>query len=82
MRQLAAFFEQQNLPMLAQAGNFITVKFGESAVKISQALLKAGVIVRPLLPYKMSEYLRISVGTKQENDYFIQQCEKVLAEFR
>lgn len=79
MKQLGDYFQEKNLAMLAQAGNFITVKFGENALKIAQELLTQGVIVRPLVPYNMPDYLRVSIGTPQENAYLMQKLDALIA---
>ena len=34
-------------------------------------LMKEGVIVRPIALYDMPEFIRVTVGTKEENDYFL-----------
>ena len=79
MQQLKRFFNEINKPILGAAGNFLTVDFGEQAGEIAQVLLQEGVIVRPLLPYKMPHHLRISIGTPTENAFFMKKLRKVLA---
>ncbi|MCK5724118.1 MAG: aminotransferase class I/II-fold pyridoxal phosphate-dependent enzyme, partial [Gammaproteobacteria bacterium] len=59
-------------------GNFICVNVGENAMKVYDDLLYEGVIVRPVANYEMPEYLRITIGTKEENDRFITALKKVL----
>jgi len=34
--------------------------------------MKLGVIVRPIALYDMPEYLRVTIGTKSENNYFLE----------
>ncbi len=46
--------------------NFLLVRTGESR-KHFQALQKLGVVVRPMDGYGLREYVRITVGTEQEN---------------
>jgi histidinol-phosphate aminotransferase len=41
-------------------------------------LLREGVIVRPLKNYGLPQHLRISIGTHEENERFIQALDKVL----
>jgi histidinol-phosphate aminotransferase len=45
------------------AGNFVLADFGRAARPIDQALLREGVIVRPLENYGLPNHLRISTGT-------------------
>lgn len=71
LQQLMTGFKELNLSYIESVGNFICVKVG-GAANIYNALLKAGVIVRPVANYEMSDYLRVSVGTQKENDIFLQ----------
>jgi len=78
MEQLTQAFAEMNLSWIPSAGNFVSVNLGENAMTIYQALLKQGVIVRPIANYEMPDYLRISIGTADENQFFIQALKKVL----
>jgi histidinol-phosphate aminotransferase len=69
--QLAGFFKNLGLPIIAASCNFITVEIGERAADVAAALLKQGVIVRSLAPYNMPHHLRISIGTAAENEIFM-----------
>ena len=42
------------------------------------ALLKEGVIVRPMDAYGLPDYIRITVGTREENERCIKTLTKVL----
>ncbi|MBU2789969.1 histidinol-phosphate transaminase [Acidithiobacillus caldus] len=67
------------LTTLPAAGNFITFFAPGGGRQVYEALLRRGVIVRPLEPYGLSEYLRVSVGTPEENQRFLQSLGEVLA---
>jgi histidinol-phosphate aminotransferase len=43
-------------------------------------LQRQKVIVRPVDPYGLPEYIRVTVGTPAENEAFIAALKKVLAE--
>jgi histidinol-phosphate aminotransferase len=43
-----------------------------------QALLREGVIVRPVANYGMPTYLRVSIGLPEENARFLEALAKVL----
>jgi histidinol-phosphate aminotransferase len=47
--------------------NFILVKFGPRSKEIFEELQKKGYIIRPVANYGLPEYLRISVGTPEQN---------------
>ncbi|HXL22965.1 MAG TPA: histidinol-phosphate transaminase [Candidatus Dormibacteraeota bacterium] len=52
--------------------NFIFVELGAIAKDFSDVLLRGGVIVRPLGWMGFPDAIRVSVGTAQENDAFLQ----------
>ena len=78
MRLLVAGFQQLGLDFIPSAGNFITVHFDREAGPLYQALLREGVIVRPVANYGMPKSLRISIGLPEENTRFLQALKKVL----
>jgi histidinol-phosphate aminotransferase len=67
-----------NLSFIPSVTNFVTFYVGKKANMLFKLLLKEGIIVRPLGNYAMPEYLRVTVGLKEENDLFVQALEKVL----
>lgn len=75
---LEAGFEGLGLPFIRSRGNFLCVRVGEGA-KVFQALLREGVIVRPVGAYAMPEWLRVSVGLPAENERFLAALQSVLA---
>ena len=72
--QLVKGFEACELNYIPSYANFIAVKF-KDAKSIYNNLLKEGVIVRPV---EMKNYLRISIGTPNENRHLLEALEKVL----
>jgi histidinol-phosphate aminotransferase len=65
------FFEQAfrnlKLEFIPSAANFILVRVGDGK-KVFEAMQQQGVIVRPMGGYQLPEWIRISVGTPQENE--------------
>ena len=59
------------------SANFILIKVGDGA-GVYQALLKEGIITRPMAGYQLPEWIRISVGTKQENERCLRALETIL----
>jgi histidinol-phosphate aminotransferase len=57
--------------------NFILVRVG-NGVRVYEALLREGVIVRPMGVYGFPEHVRISVGTMAENERCIAALDHVL----
>jgi histidinol-phosphate aminotransferase len=66
-------FGDMKLEFIPSAANFILVRVGEGQ-KVFEALQKQGVIVRPMGGYQLPEWIRITIGTPQENE----RCLKVL----
>lgn len=79
MKRYEAFCQENNLEYIPSKGNFITIDFKRPAAPIYDALLREGVIVRPIAGYGMPNHLRISIGLPEENDRFFKALLKVLA---
>lgn len=78
MAQLTQAFGAMGLEWIPSAGNFVTFKVGD-AVGVNQALLRQGVIVRPIAAYGMPHWLRVSVGLPEENARFLAALKQALA---
>ncbi|NEX21394.1 histidinol-phosphate transaminase [Thiorhodococcus mannitoliphagus] len=79
MKQMTAGFERLGLGYIPSVGNFVCVDLGCPAGPINDALLKRGVIVRPVGNYGLPNHLRISIGTEDENARCLAALEAVLA---
>ncbi|MDP2748608.1 histidinol-phosphate transaminase [Pseudomonas sp.] len=79
MVQLEAGLRELGLSWIPSKGNFIAVNFGRDTAAINQALLRAGVIVRPVAGYGMPNFLRVSIGLSAENARFLDALAKVLS---
>jgi histidinol-phosphate aminotransferase len=60
-------FQKLGLEFVPSAGNFILVRVGEGQ-RVFEAMQQLGVIVRPMGGYQLPEWIRISVGTPEENE--------------
>jgi histidinol-phosphate aminotransferase len=78
LQQLAAGFDRLGLGYIPSIGNFISLDVGRDAGEVYQALLRKGVIVRPLAAYKMPRHLRITVGTGEQNHRVLDALGEVL----
>ena len=78
MSYLISAFNKMKLSYIPSVGNFICVNVGVDAMKVYDDLLYEGVIVRPVANYEMPEYLRVTIGTEEENNRFIAALTKVL----
>lgn len=78
MAQLEAGLRQLGLGWIASKANFIAVDFARDTAAINQALLRAGVIVRPIAGYGLPNFLRVSIGLPAENARFLEALARVL----
>jgi histidinol-phosphate aminotransferase len=58
--------------------NFILVDVGRDGLEVFQRMLKFGVIVRDMKQYGLKDYIRVTMGTKKENERFVKVLKKVL----
>lgn len=72
--------EARGLPCLPSQANFVTFDCGRESTPIFDALLREGVIVRPLASYDMPEHLRVTVGGAEENQIFLGALDRVLSQ--
>ena len=78
LRQLEAGFAAMGLEIVPSQANFVLVKVGDGA-RVFGELQKRGVIVRPMRPYGMPEWLRVTVGTQAQNVRLLATLSEVLA---
>jgi len=70
-------FTKMRIPFVPGTANFVMVRVGDGHT-IFDKLLKEGVIVRPLKGYNLPEWVRISVGTMEENQKLIAALKKTI----
>lgn len=70
--------EKMGLRFWPSQGNFVLLDTGRDAAEVFQALLREGVILRPVRPYGFTRELRMSVGLPEENRAAIAALRKVL----
>jgi histidinol-phosphate aminotransferase len=59
--------------------NFFLIDVKQNAGVVFEALLRQGVIVRSMVSYGYSEYIRVTVGTHAENTRFLEALERVIS---
>lgn len=77
MQQLEEGLQKLDLEYIPSIGNFVTVEV-KDGLSIYHKLLHEGVIVRPLKAYDMPRHIRVTIGTRQQNDRFLKAINKVL----
>lgn len=69
---------EMGLDYIPSVGNFVCIEVGDSAAAVYDALLREGVIVRPVANYGMPRHLRVTLGLPAENERFLAALRKVL----
>ncbi|MNL44126.1 Histidinol-phosphate aminotransferase 2 [compost metagenome] len=72
--------EELGLPYILSQGNFVMFDTLRDAAQVNVALLRRGIIMRPLLNYGFKTHLRISVGLEHENEAAMAALKDVLKE--
>ena len=68
---LEAELKLRGYRVLPSQTNFLLVDLGENALRFEQHLFERGVIVRPMGGYGLAHSVRISVGTRGENEQLL-----------
>ena len=78
MQQLSSGVRKLGLDFIPSAGNFLTIDLGRDAGPVDQALLRLGVVTRPVANYGLPNHLRVSIGLADENARFLEALGQVL----
>ncbi len=79
LRQFEKAVDSLNLEYIPSAANFITLNVGDGNAAF-EAMQSDGVIVRPLVPYGMGEWVRITIGTEEQNDRALESLTSFLSQ--
>ena len=80
--QLTSAFDAIDVTYIPSFGNFVLFKAGndnDAGARVNLALLKRGVIVRPVANYGLPQWLRVSIGLESENAAFLAALPEALA---
>jgi len=78
LRFLYQELDRIGVKYIPSQSNFLMILVGKKCQRIYEALLRQGVIVRPLSSFGYHDYIRVTVGTAQENERFISTFKKTL----
>jgi len=70
-------FASLGLDFVTSHANFVLVKVGDGNA-IFKSLLQRGIIVRAMAGYKLPEWIRVSIGTMEQNRRFIFELKNLL----
>ena len=71
-------FAAMGLEYVPSQANFVLVKVGDGN-EIFRVLMAKGVIVRAMASYQLPEWIRVSVGTMEQNRRFVAELQAALA---
>ena len=69
----------RGLAVLPSQTNFVLVEFGPQTAAIEVALIARGVVLRPMAGYGLPGFLRVTIGTPEENRALLAALDAVLA---
>lgn len=78
--RLYAFLDRLGVPYWRSEANFVLVDLRRDAQPVFQAMLRRGVIVRPLRGYGLPTCVRVSIGTPAEMERFEEAFQAVVGE--
>lgn len=70
--------KKMGLAYVPSVANFILLDCGRDGSEVFKEMLKRGVIVRDMKQYNLNNFIRVTVGTKKENEKCIASLRKVL----
>ena len=70
-------FEKMGIEFVRSYANFVLIKVGDGDA-VFEKMLKKGVIVRAMRGYKLPEWIRVSIGTKDENMKFLELLRSII----
>ncbi len=73
---LEKIFRDLGLEYVPSHANFVLVKVGDGDA-VFKALLAKGIIVRAMAAYKLPQWIRVSVGTMEQNRRFVDEFAKL-----
>ena len=77
--QYEEFCKKHELPYFPTQTNFILIDFSRSGDEVFDYLLRKGFIVRSGEALGFPTYVRITLGTKEENDELLTVLEEMIA---
>lgn len=70
--------KKSGITYVPSAANFILIDTGGDGAGVFKNMLKYGVIIRDMKQYGLNNFIRVTIGTKKENERFIRVFKKIL----
>lgn len=78
-RYISQEFNKMGIFYIPTSTNFITFKTDVDGKTLFKELQKRGIIARPLANYGMPEFIRITIGRREQNQRFIKTLKEILS---
>jgi len=78
LKQLTDGLRRLGARVVPSAANFVLAGFDQSGAALDEALLRRGIIVRPVANYGLDRWLRITVGTESQNRRVLEALRELL----
>ena len=69
--------KKMGIEFVTSYANFVLIKVGDGDA-VFEKMLQKGVIVRAMRGYKLPEWIRVSIGTKDENLKFLELLRSII----
>jgi histidinol-phosphate aminotransferase len=73
LRRLQSALRALGIWCAPSAANFLLLHVGPQAPQVYERLLRCGLIVRPLVGYRLPEHLRVSIGLPEQNERLLRE---------
>lgn len=77
-RYICDSLDRLGTPYIPSMANFILMDVGKDAISVFKSMLRYGVIVRDMSQYGLKNFIRVTIGTRKENQRFIKVLKKVI----
>lgn len=78
LARMMEYFDEKGLEYIPARGNFIFVNIAQDGRKVNEELLKRGVVIRPGYLWGWDEWLRVSCGSLENTELFIEALDAVI----
>ena len=78
LKYLSEELSKLKLTTIPSVGNFISFNGQFNGKKLFEALLRKGIIVRQIDLYDMPDFIRVTVGTMEQNQVFVSALKELL----
>jgi histidinol-phosphate aminotransferase len=77
-RRMEGILRVRGVRFAPSVANFLLIEVGDAAAVLNEALLRAGLIVRPVGGYGLPRHLRVTVSLPAHNDRFLAELQRLL----